>query len=51
MTALAAQNMLTEDELYGAHKMLNAAALTYVAATLVALLNVLRFAMLSNRRR
>ncbi len=51
MAALSAQNLLTDDELYGARKMLNAAALTYVAATLVALLNVLRFAMLSGRRR
>ncbi len=51
LAALSAQNMLTDEELYGARKMLNAAALTYVAATLVALLNVLRFAMLSNRRR
>ncbi len=51
MAALSAQNMLTDEELYGARKMLSAAALTYVAATLVALLNVLRFAMLSNRRR
>jgi Zn-dependent membrane protease YugP len=51
LVALSSQNMLTEDELYGAQQMLNAAALTYVAATLVALLNVLRFALLSNRRR
>jgi len=51
LAALSAQNMLTEEELYGAQKMLNAAALTYVAATLTALLNVLRFAMLSNRRK
>ncbi len=51
MAALSAQNILTDEELYGARKMLNAAALTYVAATLIALLNVLRFAMLSNRRR
>ena len=51
LAALSAQNLLTDEELFGARKMLNAAALTYVAATLVALLNVLRFAMLSNRRR
>lgn len=51
MAALTAQNLLTDEELFGARKMLNAAALTYVAATLVALLNVLRFAMLSGRRR
>jgi Zn-dependent membrane protease YugP len=51
LVALSSQNLLSEDELYGARQMLNAAALTYVAATLVALLNVLRFALLSNRRR
>jgi len=51
LVALSSQNMLSEEELYGARQMLNAAALTYVAATLVALLNVLRFALLSNRRR
>lgn len=51
LAALTSQNMLTDEELYGAKKMLSAAALTYVAATLVALLNVLRFALLSNRRR
>jgi Zn-dependent membrane protease YugP len=51
LVALSAQNMLTEEELYGARRMLNAAALTYVAATLAALLNVLRFALLSGRRK
>ncbi len=51
LAALTAQHILTDEELYGAKKMLSAAALTYVAATLVALLNVLRFAMLSGRRR
>lgn len=48
--ALAAGNILSEQEMYGARKMLNAAALTYVAATLIALLNVMRFAMISRRR-
>ncbi len=51
MAALAQTGTLTEEELYGARQMLNAAALTYVAATLVALLNVLRFLALSQRRR
>ena len=50
LAAIQAQNLLTDEEQYGAKKMLEAAALTYVAATLVALLNVLRFAMLSRRR-
>ncbi len=50
LAAIQSQNVLTDEEQYGAKKMLEAAALTYVAATLVALLNVLRFAMLSRRR-
>ena len=48
--ALEAENILTDDELYGARKMLRAAALTYVAATLVALLNAMRFLLISRRR-
>lgn len=47
---LTMDGVLTEEEIYGARKMLNAAALTYVAATLIALLNVLRFAAMSRRR-
>lgn len=50
LAALQSENVLTDEEQYGAKKMLEAAALTYVAATLVALLNVLRFSMLSRRR-
>lgn len=50
LAAIRTQNVLTDEEQYGAKKMLEAAALTYVAATLVALLNVLRFTMLSRRR-
>jgi Zn-dependent membrane protease YugP len=50
LAALQSENVLTAEEQYGAKKMLEAAALTYVAATLVALLNVLRFSMLSRRR-
>jgi Zn-dependent membrane protease YugP len=50
LAALVDGNMLSEEELYGARKMLSAAALTYVAATLVALLNVVRFMALSRRR-
>jgi Zn-dependent membrane protease YugP len=51
LAALEGTGALTEEELYGAKQMLSAAALTYVAATLVALLNVLRFLALSRRRR
>jgi Zn-dependent membrane protease YugP len=51
MAALEGSGALTEEELYGAKQMLSAAALTYVAATLVALLNVMRFLALSQRRR
>jgi Zn-dependent membrane protease YugP len=50
MAELTAMGALTDEELYGAKQMLSAAALTYVAATLVALLNVLRFMSLSRRR-
>jgi Zn-dependent membrane protease YugP len=50
LSALVAGNILNEQEIYGARQMLSAAALTYVAATLVALLNVIRFAMISRRR-
>ncbi len=50
LSALLSENMLEEEEIFGAKKMLNAAALTYVAATLAALLNVIRFAALSRRR-
>jgi Zn-dependent membrane protease YugP len=50
LAALVEGNMLNEEEIYGAKKMLSAAALTYVAATLVALLNVIRLAAMSRRR-
>ncbi len=50
LAAIDAQQILTDEERYGAKKMLNAAALTYVAATLVALLNVMRFMLLSRRK-
>ncbi len=50
LAALVSGNILNEEEIYGAKQMLSAAALTYVAATLVALLNVIRFAALSRRR-
>ncbi|MFA5676710.1 MAG: zinc metallopeptidase [Christensenellales bacterium] len=50
LAAIDAQRILTDEERYGAKKMLSAAALTYVAATLVALLNLVRFLSLSRRR-
>jgi Zn-dependent membrane protease YugP len=44
-------NMLSNEEMVGAKKMLRAAAFTYVAATLVAISQLLRLLALSNRRR
>lgn len=43
--------MLNEDELYGTKKVLTAAALTYVAALIVAIANLLRLVLLRNNRR
>ena len=52
MVAIADSNLLTEEEQRGARKTLSAAALTYVAATAVALAQLLRLVMLfGNRRR
>ena len=42
--------MLTNSEIKGVKKVLGAAALTYVAATLTALMNLLRLIMISRRR-
>ncbi len=50
LAAIDAQHILTDEERYGAKKMLTAAALTYVAATLVTLLNLVRFLSLSRRK-
>jgi len=44
-------NILSEDEISPARKVLNAAALTYVAATTVAILNLVRFIIMASRRR
>ncbi|MDO5563865.1 MAG: zinc metallopeptidase [Eubacteriales bacterium] len=44
-------NILDEEEIIGAKKVLNAAAMTYVAAAFSTLLQLLRFVLLSNRRR
>ena len=52
MEAISGGNLLTEEEQQGARKTLTAAALTYVAATAVALAQLLRLLMLfGNRRR
>ena len=51
MDAIASTGMLTEDEQRGARKTLKAAAMTYVAATAVALAQLLRLVMLFGGRR
>ena len=52
MQAIENANLLTEDEQRGARKTLKAAALTYVAATAVALAQLIRLiALYGNRRR
>ncbi len=48
---LTDNNILSDTEIVPAKKVLNAAALTYVAAAAVAIANLLRFLALSNRRR
>ncbi len=49
--ALEQGNMLDEEELQGAKKVLRAAALTYLAATFTALLSVLYYLMVAGNRR
>lgn len=51
MQAIEASSLLTEEEQKGARKTLTAAALTYVAATAVALAQLLRLLMLFGGRR
>jgi len=48
---LSEGGIITSQEIGPARKVLNAAALTYVAAALTAVLQLLRFIMLANRRR
>ena len=48
---LESTGYLAEDELFGAKKVLKAAAMTYVAAALSAILQLLRLIMLSNNSR
>ena len=50
MKALADGGYLSEDELKGARKVLSAAAMTYVASTAMAIMQLLRLLLLSNRR-
>lgn len=51
MVCLANGGYLEQDELKGARKVLNAAALTYVAAALMAVLQLLRLILIANSRR
>ena len=51
MNAIADSNILTTEEQKGARKTLTAAAMTYVAATAVALAQLLRLIMIFGRRR
>ena len=51
IASLDSMNILDEDELYGAKKVLTAAALTYVAAAASTALQLLRFIMIANSRR
>jgi Zn-dependent membrane protease YugP len=48
---LKANNVLTHDELNGVKKVLTAAAMTYVASALTALMSLLRLVLLSRNRR
>lgn len=49
--AMESQELLSDDELKGAKKTLSAAAMTYVAATAVALAQLLRLLLIFGRRR
>lgn len=49
LATLETSGMLTADELVGAKKVLDAAALTYVAAAMASILSLLRLIMISNR--
>lgn len=51
LQSISDNELLTQEELKGAQKTLNAAAMTYVAATAVALAQLLRLIMLFGRRR
>lgn len=51
LKVLEGGNMLTDDELRGASKVLRAAAMTYVASLLAVILQLLRLVLLTRRRR
>jgi hypothetical protein len=48
---LANSGLITREEVGPARKVLNAAALTYVAAAITAVAQLLRFILIANRRR
>ena len=50
LRALASGGYLTDEELYGARKVLGAAAMTYVAAAAVAVLELLRLVLIARNR-
>ena len=50
LAALSSQGILVATEMDGARKVLNAAALTYVAAALMAILNLVRLVLISRQR-
>ena len=50
LSLLGSENILLGNEVQGAKKVLDAAALTYVAATLMAIANLIRMILLSNMR-
>jgi Zn-dependent membrane protease YugP len=51
LAILKSNNVLTKDELKGVKKVLSAAALTYVASALTAMMSLLRLILLRNKRR
>lgn len=50
LATLQSSGMLTSEELVGAKKVLDAAALTYVAAAMASVLSLIRLIMIGNRR-
>ena len=51
VSMLRAEGILIEEELSGTKKVLNAAALTYVAALVISVMNLLRFLLVILARR
>jgi Zn-dependent membrane protease YugP len=51
LAALRGAGVMTEDELKGVRNVLSAAAMTYIASALVALMSLIRLLLLSRRRR